>query len=157
MTTRKAARPAKSAAKIAIGADHAGFAAKEHLKNFLLEKKHTVADCGAYAFDKKDDYPDIAFAVAKNIAQGKAQFGILLCGSGQGVCIAANKVRGIRATIAWNAASAQAARTDDDANILCLPARMLSNKALEKIASIWLETPFSGLLRHTRRIKKLER
>lgn len=163
MTTRRAAQPAKSAAKphhrsaIAIGADHAGFSAKERLKQFLSKKKFAVADCGAHSFKKTDDYPDIARSVADAVIKKNVRFGILLCGSGQGMCIAANKKAGIRAVVAWNTASAKTARQDDDANVLCLPARLLHIRSLERITATWLETSFSGRARHTRRIKKIEK
>lgn len=154
----KGVRSGKSADKterVVLGADHAGFAAKERLKVFLLKKNVGIFDVGAHELKKNDDYPTIAFRVARIVAS-KGVRGILLCGSGQGVCIAANKISDVRATLVWNEQSAKTSRNDDDANVLCLPARLLPYRELEHIVSVWLATPFSGLARHMRRIRKLE-
>ncbi|MDO8571731.1 MAG: ribose 5-phosphate isomerase B [bacterium] len=141
---------------IFIGTDHAGFSLKEHLKNYLRSKKIPVIDVGAIKLEHNDDYPDYAFLLAKRVVKEKGSKGILLCGSGQGVCIAANKVKGTRAALAWNEKSAMLSRQDDDANILCMPARLISKKQVERIVDVWLKTPFSRLARHKRRIQKIE-
>lgn len=141
---------------IYIAADHAGFTLKEYLKRFLAKRAIRVEDLGAHSFKKTDDYPDYALPLAKKIARVKSARGILLCGSGQGVCIAANRVSGVRAVSAWNAKSAIASRRDDDANVLCLASRMLTRKQTEEIILSWLFTEFSGLARHKRRLKKLD-
>lgn len=141
--------------KIFIGADHAGFALKEHLKKYFIKKNVLFMDIGARTFDPTDDYPDIAFELAKNVTETNYAKGILLCGSGQGVCIAANKIKGIRAALSWNEKSAFTSRNDDDANILCLPSKFLKNDQAERIVHTWLKTPFSSHVRHKRRVKKI--
>ncbi len=143
--------------KIFIGTDHAGFLLKEHLKRYLELKKISVIDVGAMKLEHTDDYPDYASSLAQRVIKEKGSKGLLLCGSGQGVCIAANKVKGTRAALVWNEKSAMLSRQDDDANILCLPARLISKKQAERIVDVWLKTPFSKLARHTRRIKKIKK
>ncbi len=138
-----------------IGADHAGFVLKEHLKKFLQKKGYTVKDLGAHKLIKGDDYPDYAEKVAKAIQRGGK--GILLCGSAEGICIAANKFRKIRAVPVWTLQNAKLSRQDNDANILCLSGWELSKKKAEQISLTWLKTPFSGEKRHVRRIKKIAR
>lgn len=140
---------------IYLGADHAGFALKEHLKRFLQKKKYTVKDLGAHKLVKGDDYPDYAAKVAKAVQKGGK--GILLCGSAEGICIAANKFRKIRAVPVWTIQNAKLSRQDNDANILCLSGWELSKKKAEQIALTWLKTPFSGEKRHVRRIEKIAR
>lgn len=154
---RKADRQHVNAAEtLTIGADHAGFAQKEALKRFLTARGVPVNDIGAHAYDAADDFPDIARTLARLVARSKRNRGILLCGSGQGMCIAANKIKGVRAASAWDEKSAQAARHDDDVNVLCLGGRMHSLHQLKKILVAWLDTPFSDHARHRRRIKKIE-
>ncbi|MDP2630625.1 MAG: RpiB/LacA/LacB family sugar-phosphate isomerase [Candidatus Uhrbacteria bacterium] len=138
-----------------IAADHGGFELKEHIKKFLARTGHPLTDVGAHSYVATDDYPDFSFALAEKVAKGKNAKGILLCRSGQGSCIAANKVPGIRAAQSWNAESARRSRTDDNSNILCLGGDFLSQKEVESIISTWLKTPFSKAARHTRRIKKI--
>jgi len=137
-----------------IGADHAGFELKEHLKKFL-QKKYTVKDLGAHEYAKTDDYPDYAAKVAR--ATQKKGMGILVCGSAEGVCIAANKFKGIRAVAVWNLQNAKLSRQHNDANILCLSGWQVPKKKAEQIALTWLKTPFSKEARHIRRIKKIAR
>jgi len=141
--------------KLFIASDHAGFFLKEYLRKYFITKKISVIDLGASSFVQEDDYPRYAFTLAKNIGKEKNSRGILLCGSGQGVCIAANKISGVRAALAWNTKSAILSRKDDDANILCLPSRLISRNEAKKIVDVWLRTPFSKEARHIRRIKKL--
>ena len=140
---------------IYIAADHAGFDNKQLLKQALGKEGYGVIDLGAREKNDSDDYPIIASKVARAVLKNPKSKGILLCGSGQGVCIAANRIKGIRAAIAWNPQSAVASRNDDDANILCLGARFFTSQQLLTMIRVWLQTPFSKLARHKRRIKLL--
>ncbi len=140
---------------IYIGADHAGFVQKEKLKVALEKQSYSIIDLGTSTKDESDDYPLIANKVARAVKKDTDSKGILLCGSGQGVCIAANRINGIRAALCWNVQSAAASRNDDDANILCLGARFFTSQQLLAIAQTWLSTPFSKLSRHKRRIQLL--
>ncbi len=141
---------------IYIGADHAGFALKKSLTASLGEKGYEVIDCGAHILKDGDDYPEYAEVVAQNVSKEKGARGILICGSGQGMGMVANRFTGIRAISAWDEKSAQASRNDDDANILCLGARFLSNKKATAITDAWLATPFAKETRFIRRIKKID-
>ncbi len=141
--------------KIFLGADHAGFALKEKIKTKLQEQGLVVEDLGNDHWDPADDFPDFAFAVAERVAQEKGR-GILFCASGVGMCIAANKVRGIRAVNASNRWLALHSRRDDNTNILCLPAAQLTEKEAAAIINLWLKTPFSKEKRFRRRLKKIE-
>ncbi len=138
-----------------IAADHAGFEAKETIKALLKKQRIPIIDLGATAFDSNDDYPPLALTLGKRVAQKRTNRGILLCGSGQGVCIAANKVPSIRAALAWDVQSARSARKDDDANVLCVPGRSLTDNQREQIVLAWLSEPFSRLARHKRRIQQI--
>jgi len=140
---------------IHIGADHAGYKLKEHLIEYLQNKNYTVHDCGAYKLDKNDDYPDFAAKVGRAVQ--KKGTGILICGSAEGVSIAANKIKGIRAVAVWDTKNAKLTKEHNDANILCLSGWQLSRKKAEKIALTWLNTPFSNESRHKRRIEKIKR
>lgn len=141
---------------IYIGADHRGFNLKEKLKPFLTNKGYTVADRGNNFYDEADDYPDFAGLVAQEVAQDPDnRRGILICGSGIGVDIVANKFPRIRSALANNPDQALSSRNDVDANILCLPADFLDEEQAKKILSVWLQTPFSGEERHKRRIQKI--
>ncbi|MBI2644571.1 RpiB/LacA/LacB family sugar-phosphate isomerase [Candidatus Uhrbacteria bacterium] len=140
-----------------IAADHAGYTKKEYLKKYFEAHGISFQDLGAHTLDRDDDYPDYAKKLAYEVKKNQLNKGILICGSGQGVCITANKVHGIRAALAWNSQSARASRTDDDVNVLCLAARLLSNKEMEKIVLAWLKTPFSKKTRHIRRIQNIEK
>lgn len=141
---------------IYIGADHGGYKLKEHLKKFLAKQKREVADLGAKTLRAGDDYPDYAAKVAKEIARNPINnFGILICRSGQGVCIVANKFRGVRAALVWNVAEAIASRNDDMTNVLCLPSDYINQKLAEDIVTNWLATPYSKDKRHMRRVKKI--
>ncbi|HLC32292.1 MAG TPA: RpiB/LacA/LacB family sugar-phosphate isomerase [Candidatus Nanoarchaeia archaeon] len=139
--------------KVFIGADHAGFELKEKLKR-ALSKTVALKDLGAYTFQKDDDYPDIAAKVARAVVNGKTK-GILLCGSAEGICIAANKIKGIRAVAVWTPQNARLSREHNDANILCLSGWELSLAKTVLITNVWLKTPFSGDTRHVRRISKI--
>lgn len=141
-------------AGIFLGADHAGFELKEKLKEFLTKKKIEFEDLGAFVLDEGDDYPDIAFKVAERVARENVR-GILICKSGDGMEIAANKVKGIRAVTACDTYSAKMSREHNDANILALSGKKLSFEKMKKIVMVWLNTEFTGEERHVRRIKKI--
>ena len=141
---------------IYLAADHRGFRLKESLKALLLAEGHAVEDVGALALDSGDDYPDFAAAAAKKIAAGPAKHkGILLCGSGHGVDIVANKFKGVRAALCWNADVARQSRAHDDANVLVFAADWLDENNAKEIVRVWLATPFSGEERHRRRLEKI--
>jgi ribose 5-phosphate isomerase B len=138
---------------IAVGADHAGFTLKNELLAFLLELGHEPQDFGPDSADSVD-YPDYAHAVALSVSTGENQLGILICGSGNGVCMAANKHAGIRAALCWKEEIAALARQHNDANILCIPARYVTKPAARKIVQAWLDASFEGG-RHDRRVAKI--
>ena len=140
--------------RIAIGSDHAGFRYKEMLIGSLQEDGHEVADVGTDSTDPVD-YPGIIRPVAEAVARGEHERGIVLGGSGNGEAIAANKVRGVRCTLCWNLESAKLARAHNDANVLALGERLVSQEEAIAIAKTWLSTPFDGG-RHARRIAQLE-
>lgn len=141
---------------IYIGADHGGYKMKEQLKKFLKKQKLEFVDLGSKTLKKDDDYPDYAKLVAKKVSQNPLQnIGILICRSGQGVCIVANKFKHVRASLVWNSSQAEMSRNDDMANVLCLPSDHITQKEAETISKIWLNTPFSSDIRHIRRIKKI--
>lgn len=140
--------------KIAIGTDHAGYRYKEKIKSFLTAAGHEVQDFGTFS-DESCDYPDFIFPVAKAVAAGEFERGIVLGGSGNGEAIAANKIKGIRCAVCWNTLSAEMARRHNDSNVLSLGERMIYEDQLEAIVRIWLETPFDGG-RHARRVDKIE-
>lgn len=144
--------------KIYIGADHNGFEMKRALAEGLQKAGYEVVDEGDKNYDPDDDFPQYA---AKTVAAMRASdepnpMGILICGSGQGICIAANRFKGIRAALAWNIDEVHASRNDDDANILCLPASYMEPDEAVKLAEAWLATPFAGAPRFKRRIKQID-
>lgn len=141
--------------KIVIGADHRGFALKEDLKMYLQALNYSVVDVGAKHLDPTDDYPDFAYPAAMLVATADAERGILICGSGAGVTIAANKVAGIRAVEAHSVEHIVTARNDDDANILALSADETDSDTAREIAEAFLNTPFSGDERHQRRLDEI--
>lgn len=142
--------------KVFLGADHRGFELKEKMKEWLKDHGYAVEDMGAHKLEPEDDYPDFAFAVAEKVAEDPIENrGILFCGSGVGMDIAANKIKGIRATVVWSKESAQQARSDDDANVISLPADWTPPEVAGEIVKAFLETKFSGEERHTRRIEKI--
>lgn len=141
--------------KIYIGSDHAGFALKEKMKTYLKARRILYEDLGAYSLDPAD-YPDYAFAVAKKVAKEKNSRGILICGTGTGMVIAANKVKGIRAVAAYDKYSAEMSRLHNDANVLALRGRFFPFAKIKEIVSVWLKTPFSGKARYKRRINKIK-
>ena len=140
--------------KIAIGSDHAGFAYKELIREILAEQGHQVLDLGTYS-DEPVDYPQWIRPVAEAVAKGECERGIVLGGSGNGEAIAANKVRGIRCTLCWNVESARLAREHNDANVLSIGQRMVSEETALAVVDAWLNTAFGGG-RHQRRIDQIE-
>jgi ribose 5-phosphate isomerase B len=139
---------------IALGSDHAGFAYKQMLLSWLVDNGYEARDFGTHSTDSVD-YPDFVHPLAAAIAGGKLERGILICGSANGVCITANKHRGIRAAIAWEPELATLARQHNDANIVCIPARFVSEEQARAIASQFLNTAFEGG-RHQNRINKID-
>jgi ribose 5-phosphate isomerase B len=140
---------------IYLGADHAGFELKEYIKLHLLKSGHTVYDLGARVLDKHDDYPDFAYRVADGVSDNPESFGILCCGSAQGMCIAANKHKGIRAVSVNNVREAKITRSHNNSNVLCLAGWYISKQKAIAIIDAWLTTPFSQHVRHVRRLKKI--
>ena len=140
---------------IAIACDHGGFAYKQTIMQHLADRQLAYRDFGTYTQDSCD-YPDYAQPVAKAVASGECEKGILICGTGIGMSIAANKIRRIRAAVCGDAFSARATREHNDANILCMGARVISEAKALEITDIFLDTPFSGDERHSRRISKIE-
>ncbi|OGE81451.1 MAG: hypothetical protein A3H72_01280 [Candidatus Doudnabacteria bacterium RIFCSPLOWO2_02_FULL_48_8] len=143
--------------KAYIGADHGGYKLKGEIKRWLSEWNFEFEDLGAHKFDSKDDYPDFAWPVAVKVGSQIGSFGILACRSGQGECIVANKAKGVRAALCWNEKSAFAARNDDDANVLCLPADYVSLSEANKIIHTFLTTPFANEERFKRRVDKVRK
>ena len=140
---------------IAIGSDHAGFEMKEALKKHLEEKGYEVKDFGTDS-DQSCDYPEFAKSVSHCVADGTAEKGVLICGTGIGMSMAANKVKGIRAAVVGDAFSAQATREHNDANVLCMGARVIDLEKATEFLDIFLSTDFSYGENHIRRIGKLE-
>lgn len=141
--------------QIYLGADHRGVALKDTLKSHLVEQGHTVKDLGAAAVDPADDYPKYAIAVAQAVAQNQTSKGIVVCGSGVGMAIAANKVAGIRAASVTSQSLAKQSRVDDDTNVLSLGADFVTSDDAISIVDTWLTTPFSGEARHRRRLDQI--
>ena len=148
--------------KVYIGADHRGFALKGKLVDLLHAQDVAVVDCGAHKLDESDDYPQFAQNVAKKVAESEAPtsgadavLGIAICGSGIGVCVAANKVRGIRAGTVWSAELARHIRERDNINVLCLSADYTDEQTALEIAQSFLTTPFTNLERDRRRIAQI--
>jgi ribose 5-phosphate isomerase B len=137
-----------------IASDHAGFQLKEGIDDYLESLGYKFEDLGAYESEPQDDYSDFAQLLARKVAQ-EDSVGILICGTGQGMCMAANKIKGVRAVLAFDEYTARAAKEHLDANILCLGGRTTDLETAKKIIKIWLETPFSGEERHIRRLKKV--
>jgi len=138
---------------IAIGADHAGFEYKEAIKNMLEKDGWKVEDKGTYSLDSVD-YPDFAHPVATMVENGAAAAGILVCGSGNGVCITANKHEGVRAALCWNEELAALSRQHNNANVLCVPARFVAPELADKMVNTFIGTAFEGG-RHERRVEKI--
>lgn len=141
---------------IYLGADHRGFQLKEQLKTWLQGRGMTFEDLGAVKFNPSDDYPVIAEKVAKKVIKNEEHKGILICGSGAGVCIAANKVRGIRGSEGLNKDAVRAARSEDNINVLCLAADLLASDEARDFVEVFLNTSYAGEERHERRLKEIE-
>ena len=139
--------------KIALGADHAGYLLKDQIIQYVTQRGHQVIDEGTNAADSVD-YPDFALRVAENVAAGRAERGILVCGSGIGMAITANKVPGIRAANISSQYEAQMSREHNNLNVLTLGARILDEIVAIQIVQVWLDTPFSGG-RHSGRLEKI--
>ena len=140
--------------KIAIGSDHRGYEVKRRIVALLQRAGHEVQDFGPQSHDSVD-YPDFAFEVASAVSEGRVERGILVCGTGIGMCIAANKVRGVRAAPCHDSITAEMSRRHNDANILCLSGDLLGEELIDRMVRIWLQTEFEGG-RHARRVEKIE-
>jgi len=139
--------------KLAIASDHAGYDLKEKMKSHLSALGHEMEDFGTNSTDSTD-YPDYAHPLAVSVESGNNTLGILICGSGNGVCMTANHHKGVRAALAWNAEVAELARQHNNANVLCLPARYISNDEAFAITEAYLKAAFEGG-RHERRVEKI--
>ena len=140
--------------KIYIGSDHAGYKHKQEIIHMLETAGHEVVDVGTSS-EASVDYADYAHIVAKAVKSGEAERGILICGTGIGMCIAANRHRGVRAALVHDEYTAKMSRSHNDANVLCMGARILSAEAMKALVCMWIETPFEGG-RHARRIEGIE-
>ena len=140
---------------IYIGSDHGGFQQKSHLLTALANEGFTLTDCGTYS-KESTDYPDFAVAVGQAVRQHIKSMGILLCRSGEGMEMAANKIPGIRAALVWQPEVAAETRRDNNANVLVLPSDFITNEQAVEIAKRFIHTPFSKEERHMRRIEKME-
>jgi ribose 5-phosphate isomerase B len=139
--------------KIAVCSDHRGFRAKECVKGMLLRSGHTVQDFGCND-NSSCDYPDTAIPASQSVASGRNDAGIMICGTGIGMSITANKVAGVRAALCHDELTAELARKHNDANVLCLPADLVGEELIRRVVEVWLHTPFEGG-RHLRRITKI--
>lgn len=142
---------------IAIGTDHAGFALKDTVTDAVRAAGHEVIDCGAFEFAPDDDYPDFTECVAKAVIDGTADRGIVLCGSGVGACVAANKFVGIRSALCHDTFSARQGVEDDAMNVLALGARIIGPSLAEEVVGAFIGAEFSGAARHRRRLEKVKR
>ena len=141
--------------QIAIGADHGGFSLKEELTQAIRAAGHDVRDLGACEYNADDDYPDFALGVARAVVAGEAERGIVICGSGVGASVAANKVRGARAALCHDSYSARQGVEHDDLNVLCLGARVIGVEAAREIVRAYLGAEFTQEERHQRRLSKI--
>jgi len=142
---------------LGIAADHEGFELKKYLLKTLLEKEYKVIDFGNYELNPVDDYPDYILPLAQAVNSGDITRGIAICGSGVGACIAANKVQGVRACLISETFAAQQGVEDDDMNVICLGARVITQKLAQELVSVFLSAKFINVERHTRRLAKLDR
>ena len=141
--------------KIALGTDHAGFEIKEEIKSFLTSSNIDFVDLGASEFDALDDYPDFAKNVGYSIRNGEAQKGIIICGSGVGASITANKIKGVRAGLCHDGYSAHQGVEHDDMNVLCIGSRIIGIELIKEIIISFINAKFSAEERHSRRLQKL--
>lgn len=142
--------------KVYLATDHAGFEFKEKIKTFLQSKGYDVEDCGAFDYDKEDDYPDFIAPAAKKVAENPGSFGIVLGKSGAGECIVANKIKGLRAILGVSEQNVRLAREHNDANVLSLGSEIVSEDQAKQLVELFLNTPFSNEERHKRRIEKIK-
>ena len=140
--------------QVAIGADHAGFELKTVVAALLTELGHDVVDLGAHTYDAQDDYPDFAGAVAQRVAAA-GERGVIVCGSGVGASVAANKVKGVRASVCHDTYSARQGVEHDDMNVLCLGSRIIGEELAKEVVAAFMDAEFSGETRHRRRLDKL--
>ena len=140
---------------IAIGADHGGYELKAQITRVLEGLGHEVSDVGAHSLDPADDYPDFAKAVAEHVTSQQSARGIMVCGSGVGASVAANKVRGIRASVCHDTYSAHQGVEHDDMNVLCLGARIIGQELAAEVVSAFVSAEFTGEERHRRRLNKV--
>jgi ribose 5-phosphate isomerase B len=141
--------------KIAVGSDHRGFDVKRRLTPLIEKLGHEIVDAGTGG-GESCDYPDFAFQVGKLVGEQQVERGILICGTGIGMCIAANKVKGVRAALCHDSITAEMSRRHNDANVLCLSADLVGAEVIDRMVRIWLETGFEGG-RHARRVDKITR
>ncbi|MCJ7491822.1 MAG: ribose 5-phosphate isomerase B [Dehalococcoidia bacterium] len=141
--------------KVALGADHGGFELKRYIAQVLRDAGHEVLDLGAHSVESGDDYPDYARAVGRAVVEGKAERGILVCGSGAGAAIAASKMRGIRAALSHDTYTAHQMVEHDNANVCCLGARVIGPELAAEIVKVFVEARFTGEERHVRRLAKV--
>ncbi len=143
-----------AAVRIAVGADHAGYGLKQDLADHLRAAGHEVTDCGTHSTDRVD-YPDFGAAVGRAVAGGDADLGVCVCGSGNGIAMAANKVAGVRAAVAYDVTSARLARAHNDANVLCIGERLTGAEVAREALDAWMGASFDGG-RHQARVAKLD-
>jgi ribose 5-phosphate isomerase B len=141
--------------RVYLGSDHAGFELKQDLLRRLVAADHDVIDVGAYGYNAEDDYPGFCINAASQVVEDPGSLGVVIGGSGNGEQIAANKVIGVRAALAWNEETARLARQHNDANLLAIGARMHTLEQAERIVAVFLATAFSGSERHVRRIAQV--
>ncbi|MEU4829367.1 ribose-5-phosphate isomerase [Streptosporangium sp. NPDC023615] len=141
--------------RVYIGADHAGYELKNHIVSWLKEHGHEVTDCGPSVYDAEDDYPPFVLRAAEGVVKDPGSLGVVIGGSGNGEQIAANKVRGVRAALAWSEETARLAREHNDANVISLGARMHTPQEAAGFVGVFLDTAYSGAERHSRRIAQL--
>lgn len=140
-----------------LGSDHAGFALKQALQKHLQAQNYKVVDLGVFAAEPPADYPDIAHEVAEKVRENHGGKGILVCGTGVGMCMAANKIAGVRAAVCESAQTVEMSRRHNDANILCLGGRVLKPETATEFVDIFMKTPFEGEERHVRRVNKIDK
>lgn len=141
--------------RVYLGSDHAGYELKAHLLNHLAKQGYDLVDVGPFVFDPDDDYPAFCLHTAARVVADPGSLGVVIGGSGNGEQIAANKVRGVRAALAWNEDTARLAREHNDANVVSIGARMHTLEEATRLVEVFLATPYSGAERHTRRIAQL--